>query len=58
MKRYKIAIGLRLLPEDHQKIIFVAQQNKRSLNAQIEFSVLETIRKYEKEHGKITLPKK
>jgi hypothetical protein len=58
MKRYKIAIGLRLLPEDHQKIAFVAQQNKRSLNAQIEFSVLETIRKHEKEHGKIILPKK
>jgi len=51
----RVHFTLRLEAETHQKITSIAEADKRSLNAQIEFALLAFIRDYEKEHGPIVL---
>lgn len=55
MPTLKIQTGIRFEPELLSKIAIVAKQNKRSLNAQLEFLVQACVEEYEKEHGTILL---
>lgn len=48
---------LRLDDELREKLRFIAEQNSRSINKEIEFIVKRHIDAYEKEHGEITVPK-
>ena len=54
MASNKIQTGIRFEPELLDKIAYVAKQNKRSLNAQLEYLAEECVKEYEKEHGPIT----
>ncbi len=47
---------MRLDEDVHYKIKYIAKENKRSLNNQLEFLTEEYIRKYEEEKGMIELP--
>ena len=47
--------GLRLEPELLYKISIVAKQNKRSLNAQLEYLAQTCVDEYEKENGEIAV---
>ena len=49
----KIQTGIRFEPELLYKITHVAKQNKRSLNAQLEYLAQKCVEDYEKEHGQI-----
>jgi hypothetical protein len=49
----KVQTGLRLDEETLRKITYIAKNQKRSLNAQIEFAVQEAIEKFETSQGKI-----
>jgi len=49
----KIQTGLRLEEEMLRKITYIAKRQMRSLNAQIEFAVLQCIEEYETTVGKI-----
>ena len=51
MATQKRQTGIRFDPELLYKISFVAKQNKRSLNAQLEFLAQECVKIYEQEHG-------
>lgn len=51
----KIQTGIRFEPELLYKIAFVAKQNKRSLNAQLEFLAQMSVSEYEKDNGKIII---
>ncbi len=51
----KIQTGIRFEPELLYKIAFVAKQNKRSLNAQLEFLAQMSVNEYEKDNGKIII---
>ena len=53
MATNKIQTGIRFEPELLYKITQVAKQNKRSLNAQLEFLAQECVKQYEAENGKI-----
>lgn len=53
MATNKIQTGIRFEPELLYKITFVAKENKRSLNAQLEFLAQQCVRAYEAEHGSI-----
>ena len=53
MATNKIQTGIRFEPELLYKITQIAKDNKRSLNAQLEFLAQECVRKYEAEHGLI-----
>ena len=53
MATNKIQTGIRFEPDLLEKIAFVAKQNKRSLNAQLEYLAQECVTEYEKEHGSI-----
>ena len=55
MKADKIQTGIRFEQELPYKITFVAKQNKRSLNAQLEFLAEQCVKNYEKENGEITV---
>ncbi len=55
MKADKIQTGIRFEQELLYKITFVAKQNKRSLNAQLEFLAEQCVKNYEKENGEITV---
>lgn len=55
MPTSKIQTGIRFEPELLSKIAVVAKQNKRSLNAQLEFLAQTCVEEYEKEHGTILL---
>ena len=55
MKADKIQTGIRFEQELLYKITFVAKQNKRSLNAQLEFLAEQCVKNYEKENGDITV---
>ena len=54
MANNKIQTGIRFEPELLEKIAYVAKQNKRSLNAQLEYLAEKCVKEYEKEHGTIT----
>ena len=47
----KIAFQLRLDEDTHRRIKAIAEKEMRSLNAQIEYMLLEGIERYEKAHG-------
>jgi len=51
----KVQTGLRLDWETLRKITHIAKDQKRSLNAQIEFVVLNCIKDFEQQHGEIII---
>ena len=51
----KIQTGIRFTPELLYKISFVAKENMRSLNAQLEFLAPQCVRAYETENGEIPI---
>lgn len=53
MATNKIQTGIRFEPELLYKISYVAKQNKRSLNAQLEYLAQNCVREYEKNNGSI-----
>lgn len=57
MKGNRIQTGIRFDAELLYKISFIAKQNKRSLNAQLEYLAQKCVDKYEDENGKIDVDK-
>jgi hypothetical protein len=55
MSTQKKQTGIRFEPELLYKISFVAKQNKRSLNAQLEYLAQECVQEYERNHGSISV---
>ena len=53
MATNKIQTGIRFEPELLYKIAYVARDNKRSLNAQLEYLAQNCVREYEASNGKI-----
>ena len=53
MATNKIQTGIRFEPELLYKITHVAKENKRSLNAQLEYLAQNCVRQYETENGPI-----
>ena len=53
MATNKIQTGIRFEPELLYKITYVARENKRSLNAQLEYLAQSCVREYEADHGEI-----
>ena len=53
MATNKIQTGIRFEPELLYKITFVAKDNKRSLNAQLEYLAQLCVEEYEHKHGPI-----
>ena len=53
MATNKIQTGIRFEPELLYKITQVAKNNKRSLNAQLEYLAQLCVKEYEKENGAI-----
>jgi hypothetical protein len=53
MATNKIQTGIRFEPELLYKITCVAKENKRSLNAQLEYLAQQCVRAYEEENGTI-----
>ena len=49
----KIQTGIRFEPEVLYKISYIAKQNVRSLNAQLEFLAKNCIREFEEQNGEI-----
>ena len=46
-------IGLRVVPEVHEKMAYIARYEGRTLNGQVYYLMQDCIREFEKEHGKI-----
>ncbi len=46
-------IGLRVSPETHQKLRYIATYEGRSINGQTHYLIQKCIREFEKEHGPI-----
>lgn len=55
MATNKVQTGVRFEPQLLYKITQVAKENKRSLNAQLEYLAQECVKAYEKENGEIPL---
>ena len=53
MATNKIQTGIRFQPELLYKISYVAKENKRSLNAQLEYLAQLCVREFEAENGEI-----
>lgn len=53
MATNKIQTGIRFEPELLYKITIVARENKRSLNAQLEFLAQNCVKEYESANGLI-----
>lgn len=53
MATNKIQTGIRFEPELLYKITYVAKENKRSLNAQLEFLAQNCVREFEAVNGAI-----
>ncbi len=53
MATTRIQSGIRFEPELLYKISVVAKENKRSLNAQLEYLAQICVKEYEKENGEI-----
>ena len=51
----RIQTGIRFDPVLLYKITYIAKQNKRSLNAQLEFLAQECVRHYEADFGVIPI---
>ena len=55
MSTLKKQTGIRFEPELLYRISCVAKENKRSLNAQLEYLAQECVKAYEQEHGEIAV---
>ena len=55
MATNKIQTGIRFEPELLYKIAYIAKENKRSLNAQLEYLAQQCVREYETENGSIPI---
>lgn len=55
MATNKIQTGIRFDPELLYKITQVARNNKRSLNAQLEYLAQECVKQFENENGEIAI---
>ena len=55
MATNKIQTGIRFEPELLYKITKIAKENKRSLNAQLEFLAQGCVKEYEAENGEIRI---
>ncbi len=55
MATNKIQTGIRFEPEVLYKISYIAKQNVRSLNAQLEFLAKECIKEFENQNGEISV---
>ena len=55
MATNKIQTGIRFEPELLYKITTIAKENKRSLNAQLEYLAKICVKEYEAENGEIPL---
>lgn len=51
----KVSITLRIDSKLHSKIKFIANQEQRSWNSQVEYAIAKFIKDYEKENGSISL---
>lgn len=49
----KVQTGLRLDEQLLRKVTWIAKDQKRSLNAQLEFVVQEFVKDFERQHGEI-----
>ena len=55
MATNKVQTGIRFEPELLYKIAYVAKENKRSLNAQLEFLAHTCVREFESKNGAIPI---
>ena len=55
MATNKVQTGIRFEPELLYKITYVAKDNKRSLNAQLEYLAQLCVKEYEAENGEIPI---
>ena len=55
MATNKIQTGIRFDPELLYKIAYVAKENKRSLNAQLEYIAQNCVKEYENANGAIPI---
>ena len=55
MATNKVQTGIRFEPELLYKIAYIAKENKRSLNAQLEYLAQQCVREYEAESGSIAI---
>jgi len=55
MATNKIQTGIRFDPELLYKITYVAKDNKRSLNAQLEYLAQVCVKEFEKNNGSIPI---
>ena len=55
MASNKIQTGIRFEPELLYKIAYVAKENRRSLNAQLEYLAQICVKEYEENHGVIPI---
>lgn len=55
MKIFKTQTSLRIDAEVLEKLAIIARAENRSVNAQIEYAIKENIRRYEAEHGPVTV---
>ena len=46
-------IGLRVIPEIHKKLRYIAKYEGRTINGQAYYLILSCIREFEKKHGPI-----
>ena len=53
--KYVKHIGLRVSPEVHNKLRYLATYEGRTINGQVQYLILQCIRDFEKEHGPIDL---
>lgn len=53
MKKEVVGIGLRVDPEIHKKLKYIAQYEGRTINGQALYLIRSCIREFEKEHGPI-----
>lgn len=52
----KVALQIRLEEGTHQKLKVIADSELRSLNAQLEYFILQGIKSYEANHGSVDVP--
>ena len=55
MATNKVQTGIRFQPELLYKIAYVAKDNKRSLNAQLEYLAQQCVKEYEVANGPIPI---
>lgn len=55
MKKEVRHVGLRVSPEVHSKLHYIAEYEGRTLNGQAHYLMLKCIREFEQEHGPISV---